>query len=254
MPRIKVLGCSGGIGGGRQTTSFLIDGDVLLDAGSGVLGLSLDELAKIDHVLLTHAHLDHVLALPLLLDAAGESRTAPVTVYAIPEVLATLREHLFNNRIWPDFTRIPSVDAPFVRFEPVLLGQVLSLDSRSFVAWPVQHSVPACAWEIRASKTLLFSGDTNGHPDFWRRIAVLEPDDLVLIETSFPDAQSDLAQMSGHYHPAALARDWHAAGSQASLWISHLKPGSEDEISQQITAALAGVSVNFLQAGLVFEL
>lgn len=254
MPCVKILGCSGGIGGGRQTTSFLIDEDVLLDAGSGVLGLSLDELTKINHVLLTHAHLDHVLALPLLLDAAAESRTAPVTVYALPEVLATLREHLFNNRIWPDFTRIPSVDAPFVRFEPVRMGQVLTLDGRTFATCPVHHSVPTCAWEIRASKTLIFSGDTHGHPDFWRRVAELKHDDLVLVETSFPDAQSGLARISGHYHPAALARDWRAAGPQADLWISHLKPGSEDEIGQQIVAALAGISVNFLYAGLIFEL
>ena len=66
--KLRVLGCSGGIGGRHlRTTSFLVDHDILLDAGSGVAELSVGELAAIDHVFLTHAHLDHVLALPLMI-------------------------------------------------------------------------------------------------------------------------------------------------------------------------------------------
>ena len=56
--RIRILGCSGGIGGNLRTTSILIDDDILVDAGTGVGDLSIAELSKIDHVYLTHSHLD----------------------------------------------------------------------------------------------------------------------------------------------------------------------------------------------------
>ena len=67
--RIEVLGCSGGIGDDRHSTSFLIDDDILLDAGSGAMRLTRAAMARIDHVFITHSHLDHILSLPLLLIA-----------------------------------------------------------------------------------------------------------------------------------------------------------------------------------------
>ena len=39
---------------------MLLDEDILIDAGTGVGDLSLEELKKIDHVFVTHSHLDHV--------------------------------------------------------------------------------------------------------------------------------------------------------------------------------------------------
>ncbi|MES2956588.1 MAG: MBL fold metallo-hydrolase, partial [Pseudomonadota bacterium] len=65
MSHIRVLGCSGSIAAGSRTTSFLLDDDVLIDAGTGVGDLTLDELARIDHILISHSHLDHVLAIGL---------------------------------------------------------------------------------------------------------------------------------------------------------------------------------------------
>ena len=80
--RVKVLGCSGGIGGGGRTTSLLVDHDILIDAGTGLVDLSLPELVAIDHVFVTHSHLDHIAALPLMIDAVADLRDAPVTIHA----------------------------------------------------------------------------------------------------------------------------------------------------------------------------
>ena len=107
---IRVLGCSGAIAAGYQTTAFLLDDDVLLDAGTGVGLLSLEALARIDHICLSHSHLDHILGIPLLADAVLRLRHAagrpPVQVHALPETLDALRQHVFNGVIWPDFTRL----------------------------------------------------------------------------------------------------------------------------------------------------
>ena len=72
--KVRVLGCSGAIAKDCRTTSFLIDNDVLIDAGTGVGDLTLDEMRHVDHVLLTHSHLDHVAALPLMVDAVASQR------------------------------------------------------------------------------------------------------------------------------------------------------------------------------------
>jgi phosphoribosyl 1,2-cyclic phosphodiesterase len=69
--KLKVLGCSGGIGGKLRTTSMLIDDDVLIDAGTGVGDLSIPELAAIDHVFVTHSHMDHIGSIPFLVDTVG---------------------------------------------------------------------------------------------------------------------------------------------------------------------------------------
>lgn len=73
--QVRVLGCSGAIAKDCRTTSFLIDTDLLVDAGTGVGDLTLEEMAAIDDVVLTHCHLDHIAALPLMLDAVGGRRT-----------------------------------------------------------------------------------------------------------------------------------------------------------------------------------
>ena len=109
--KIRVLGCSGAIAKDCRTTSFLIDDDVLVDAGTGVGDLTLAEMQRINHVFLTHSHLDHIAALPLMLDAVASYRSTPLVVYALSETTAALKAHIFNNLIWPDFTRMPSPQA-----------------------------------------------------------------------------------------------------------------------------------------------
>ena len=110
--KVRVLGCSGAIAAGDRTTSFLIDDDVLIDAGTGVGDLELEEIAQVDHILLSHSHLDHVLGIPLMTDAGLRLRLAmgrgAIAVHALPETLDALQRHVFNGTIWPDFTRLPS--------------------------------------------------------------------------------------------------------------------------------------------------
>ena len=114
--KVRVLGCSGAIAKDCRTTSFLIDGEVLIDAGTGVGDLTLDEMRRVDHVLLTHSHLDHVAALPLMVDAIASQRTVPLQIHALAGTIDALKAHIFNNVIWPDFSRIPTPQAPFISF------------------------------------------------------------------------------------------------------------------------------------------
>ncbi len=121
--RIRVLGCSGGIGGSLRTTAFLVDDDILVDAGTGVGDLPLESLAKIDHIFVSHSHLDHVTSIPFLVDTVCWMRGSPIVVYGIKDTLDILRAHLFNWKVWPDFTQIPDGDNPFMVYREIERGR-----------------------------------------------------------------------------------------------------------------------------------
>src|ERR1700687_1538623 len=123
--KIRVLGCSGGIGGGLRTTSMLVDEDILIDAGTGGGDLALDRLARTDPTFVSHSHLDHVASIPFLVDTVCWMRGAPIVVYGIKETLDILRAHLFNWKIWPDFTQIPRAAHPFMAFRETKEGDAL---------------------------------------------------------------------------------------------------------------------------------
>lgn len=251
---VRVLGCSGGIGDGRHTTSFLIDGDILLDAGTGVTRLSREALLGIDHIFLTHSHLDHILSLPLLLDSVGAERGHPLVLHAIPEVLEILKEHLFNWRIWPDFARIPSPEAPFLRYAPLEVDVPVRLGEREITAIPAHHVVPAVGYRLRGpAGSLVFSGDTASHAELWTHANAAADLRQLIVECSFPESMGEVAAASKHYSPASLAADLKQLEGEAQVWITHLKPGGETEIMAELESLVPG-RVRALEEGMVFGL
>ena len=238
--RVRVLGCSGAIAQGCRTTSFLLDDDVLIDAGTGVGDLSLMEMARVQHVLLTHSHLDHVASLPLMLDAVAAIRLSAgvpaLQVHALPGTIAALKTHIFNNVIWPDFSAIPSADTPLVRFEPIEVGQELKVGGKTVEVLPAVHTVPAVGYAAAAeSGYWVFSGDTERNPAFWQRVNQL-PVAMLIIETAFSNQEKDLAQRSMHLSPSVLATelDHIATGQQYPIYITHTKPAETGLIMTEV--------------------
>jgi ribonuclease BN (tRNA processing enzyme) len=252
--RLTVLGCSGGIGSGRHTTCYQVDEDTLLDAGTGITTLTMTQMARIDQVFLSHSHLDHVLGLPLLLDSVGDVRTAPVTVYALPEVLDILDQHLFNWKLWPDFREIPSRERPWLRFHPVPLGASIRLGAMEVTALPVEHAVPACAWQLTNSgAALVYSGDTTSSEAFINALNDIPDLRHLIIETSFENALVEIAIASKHYWPESLARDLARLTTQPQIWITHLKPGNEEAIMAELKQALPERNLRALYQAQVIE-
>ena len=261
---IRVLGCSGAIAKDCRTTSFLIDGEVLIDAGTGVGDLSLEEMRRIDYVMLTHSHLDHVAALPLMVDSVAAQRKTPVKVYALAGTIAALKAHVFNNVIWPDFTVIPSEQAPFVMFEEVRVGQTIKINDKFIEVLPAVHTVPAAGYAVTAGTGYwVFTGDTERNPALWARINQLNVAMLV-IETAFSNREKDLARRSLHLSPCVLAEelDMIAKDKNYPIYITHTKPAETDMIMSEIqrfdpTAPLGphGVhDIRWLRAGQEFEI
>ncbi|MCP5269943.1 MAG: 3',5'-cyclic-nucleotide phosphodiesterase [Burkholderiaceae bacterium] len=252
--RIRVLGCSGSIAAGSRTTSFLVDQHLLVDAGTGVGDLSLDEMAAVDHIVLSHSHLDHVLAIGLLADSVTRRRRGrpPVRVHALRETLDALRQHVFNGVIWPDFTRLPTAEQPVLAFEPFDVGQVLTLGGRQVEVLPASHTVPACGFAVYADDggAWVYTGDTGPCPVLRQRLTALDLRALV-IETAFGNDEQTLARISGHLCPATLADELAPLPETAEVWITHIKPGEVRAVMAEVAPLAGGRRLRALQTGQV---
>lgn len=253
--KIRVLGCSGGIGGSLRTTALLVDQDVLIDAGTGVGDLSLESLAKIDHIFVSHSHLDHVTSIPFLVDTVCWMRAAPIAVYGIKETLDILRAHLFNWKIWPDFTQIPDGENPFMVYREIEVGEALEIAGRRFTAIPASHTVPAVGYAIEAARgALIYSGDTAGGDGLWR--AVNETRDLryLIIETAFSNKERDIAAASKHLCPETLALELRKMRATPEVYITHLKPGEGALTMKEVGEAAGRWSPRMLENDQEFSL
>lgn len=249
--KLTVLGCDGGIGGARHTTCLKLGAHALIDAGTGLGSLSLAEMAAIDHVFLSHAHLDHVALLPLLVDSVGAARTRPLEVHGLPATLDSLRQHIFNWQIWPDFSQLPSAEAPWLQWRPLAVGERFAMDDGHLTALPAHHTVPAVAYRLEGpTGSLVFSGDTSSDEAFWQAGLASQPG-LFIRKRAFNQQVAQIrAGQARHYSPSRLAADLAQLPARVQVWISHLKPTDAERTLAQI-AALAPCEVQALAAGVV---
>jgi len=257
--QVRVLGCSGAIARDARTTSFLLDERILIDAGTGVGDLTLEEMLRIEHVFLTHSHLDHIAALPLMIDSMAAGLRRPLVVHALAQTIAALRQHIFNHVIWPDFSVIPSPDKPFLRFEPLQVGEVHEVCGQRLRVLPAQHNVPAVGYAVETpSGHWAFTGDTCSNPAFWRCINEL-PLAMLVIETAFSEREHRLALRSKHLCPSLLAQELAQLDMRRHpglrIGITHTKPAERPQIEADVAALGLAQRYNlvWLEAGQRFD-
>lgn len=256
--KIEILGCSGGMGQGEFTTCIRIDDKLLIDAGSGLGNLSQSEMLEIRQVFLTHAHLDHVCFLPLLLDNLFEQLHSPVDVFALPEVVSVLQMHMFNWKIWPDFTCLPSSKNPVLRFNNISLGHEVDLQGYKVTAIHAQHVVPACGYRLESidsKKVFCFSGDTIYDDAVVKAYDHMGPIGCLMLECAFPNRLQDVATKSRHLTPQTLSKLILSLQKRPEkILISHLKPAFRDEITMQLYDLNLPVELKILSSGDTFFL
>jgi ribonuclease BN (tRNA processing enzyme) len=243
--KLRVLGCSGGIGADLSTTSLLVDTDILIDGGTGITELSLEEMSAVRHIFVTHSHLDHIAGIPMLIDSVFEQITEPVVLHARQETIKVLKDHIFNWQVWPDFTQLPNAHRPALRFEVMTPGQQIR----------VNHVVPAAGYRVQNGVgCFAFSGDTTSNDAFWEALNRHDDLDLLIVESAFADEDRDLSAKAHHYCPQLLADDLKKLRHSPRLYLTHLKPGSEDIILQQCRSHIHGLPVHRLCGGERFKL
>ena len=256
---LNVLGCSGSIAAGCKTTAFLLDGDVLIDAGTGVGDLELEALARIDHIVISHSHLDHVLSIGLLADCVMRVRSlperGPIRVHALPETLAALKAHIFNGIIWPDFTRLPSAEHPILEFVPFAVGDLLTLNGKRLEVLSAAHTVPAVGFAVEAGESgwWIYTGDTGPNPALWQRLRRMKVAHLV-IETAFSDEERQLARISRHLCPTALSHELAQLEGSVDVHITHIKPGEMEAVMAEVGRLTTPHRIHALATGQVMRL
>ncbi len=253
--RITVLGCNASITGGLRTTCYQVDDDILIDAGTGAGDLSLAQSIAIDTVFLTHSHLDHSGLLPMIADAAGSFRNTPLTVYALPETIGILKEHLLNNKLWPDYTVQPTPERPYIRFCPVLIGETVELGRRRITALPARHAVPCIGYRVDSgTASWVYSADTTFCEEFWQALNRIDNLRYLLIETTFRNDNTAGAARSGHMTANLLAQGLRLLERPVELFIVHVEAGYEEITMREVRQAAGEFGPKMLQRGYVFDL
>jgi len=234
---------------------MLVDDDVLIDAGTGIGDLELEDIDNIRHVFLTHAHLDHIAGLPMLVDHVfDEDFQTPLTVYAREETLRAVQEHLFNGVIWPDFSRLPTPENPMLRWHVTSPGDTITIGHRDFYAVDVMHTVPSLGFTVQNSGGVFaVSGDTKTNETLWPVLNACDDLKVLVIEVSFPDEMHDLAINAGHYTPQSLTADLARLHHEPEIWLTGMKPGEEDRILEQVRAAAPEKDIRMLSRGIILR-
>lgn len=253
--RLKVLGSAGAEFPGFNPPAFLIDDSILLDAGTIGAVLSEKSQWKIRHILITHAHLDHIKGIPFLADnIIVKNKRHRVTVYGIHQVLSALKENLLNDRIWPDFTVIPSRDNAVIELISVEDGKQFMVGSYMVTAYEVNHAVAAAGYivETRQGHRLLYTGDTGPTERIWRETE--RPIHRAIIEVSLPNRMEKMALMTGHLTARLLKEEVKKMRSiPGRILITHPKPQYLRQIEKEVSALRMG-NVRILKDGDVFEI
>jgi ribonuclease BN (tRNA processing enzyme) len=217
-------------------TCFLLDGETALDAGSLTEALPLAAQRRIRRVVLTHAHLDHVVSLPFLLENLY-GRSAPLEVLAPSPVIAALKKHLFNDAAWPDFTRLPSRSKPMLVYRPIPAGRPFRAGGLTLVALPVDHLVPAYGYCVsKPGRAVVFSGDTKPTGKLWEYARGVRNLKAIFLEVSFSDSQAAVARASCHLTPRLLPGELAKAPPGIPVYLYHMKPPALSRIRREVAA------------------
>jgi cAMP phosphodiesterase len=234
--KIRVLGAFGSEGLGQRPSAFLINDQVLLDAGTVPGSLTLDEQSEVEHALLSHAHLDHMVGLAYLTDTLASANChRSVTAVGTAPVIEALRTHAFNNVLWPDFSTIPTPKAPVLAFRTLAEEAEQRVGDLWVTPVPVNHTVPAAGFIVHDGEVgIIYSGDTSPTERLWRAARGLRGLKAAIIETAFPSRLERLALAAGHLTPELLKREIDKLPADLAVWVFHIKPPFLQETGEEL--------------------
>jgi ribonuclease BN (tRNA processing enzyme) len=248
---LRVIGCHGGETPKHRTSAFVVDDRVAVDAGSLTSGLELKAQCALRAVLVSHAHLDHIRDLATIADNRTQNGAEPLIIASTKPTLAALKRHFFNNVLWPDFSKIPSVRRPGIRYLELTPERPTDIAGYEVKAIRVDHTVDCCAFTIRGQRgTLAYSGDTGPTDRLWEVLGATEGLKALLMEVSFPNDEGRLARVSGHHTPETLARDLKKLPGSRELptLLYHIKPSFQAKVEREC-ARLRGLNLTICALG-----
>jgi len=235
MMKINVLGGHGGMAKGYSTTSFLINGNLLVDAGGVVGAIDIADQVAIDHILITHCHLDHIKDLAFISDNCFGLRSTPFEVHTHPTVKSLIKTHLLNDTIWPDFTILPSKEKPTITISGVPPEKEFMAGEYKIFPVLVKHPHDAYGYFIeKDGKTILFTGDTGPTERIWEVAKNVKNLVAIFTEVSFPNRFKKVAELSDHHTARTMGEEIKKMPLDIPIILTHLKPNYQTEIMKEI--------------------
>jgi len=252
--KIEVLGSYGGESDACRMTCLLLEGAVALDAGSLTKALTVERQQQVQSIVLSHSHMDHTTCLPFFIENVfGKLRDA-VDIYASPETIYAVRKHLFNNDVWPDFTRIPNPLLPALRFHELFDEQPFELEGIRFTPIAVNHLVPTFGFLLeKDGSALLWSSDTGPTKRLWEIANQTKNLSQVWLEVSFDNSLQSIADLSKHLTPQSMATEIRQLKRKMPIRLHHLKPTCIARIEENVRA-LDNPDISFLEQGKIYEI
>lgn len=259
--KFKVLGCSGSRTPGHSLTSYCINNRILVDAGAACGYLDIEGQERLTHVLISHANLDHAKDLAFLADniiaSVFQKKRGPLKVLSQPRVLDSLRTHIFNDDIWPDFTRLPSPENPTLALEPIEFGNPFFVDGLFVIAFPVPHSSGSTGYlvfgEEPETEHVCVTGDT-GPDGGWTQFLNNAPFPVknLVVECSFPNDLEQLAIISDHMTPRLLRKKLEKLKVRPRVYVTHTKAAHRSCVQRELQEELADYSYEMPRKGDVY--
>ncbi len=236
MDKIQILGSNGSKTENQDTTCILISEHTVIDAGS-LMG-TIEDNIRIDNIFLTHAHLDHIVDIPFFIDSTFQDRTTPLNIYGSHECLQTIKKHIFNWDIWPDFEQISLSYDEFenINFIPIKEGVMLELDDIKITPFCANHTVSTFGYMVKkGDKSFIYSGDTSKNKKLWDMINENLDVNVLIVDVSFPSSMQGLADESKHFSPISLKEDMqNLKRNDLTFFVTHLKPTYAKITSQEL--------------------
>ena len=233
--KIQILGGHGGLSKGHSTTSILIDDKLLIDAGAVASTLSVEEQSKIDHILISHCHLDHIKDLAFLCDNCFGMRKKPFEVYTHGTVKSIIKAHLFNNIVWPDFSELPSPENPTINFNSIKEEVKLKIGDFEITPIKVNHPHDAMGFIVEKNQTsILFTLDTGPTTRIWEVAHKVPNLKAIFTEVRFPNSLEKVAEVSDHHTTETLVREIKKMPPHVPIILTHLKPSFRETIVKEI--------------------
>ena len=243
-----MLGAYGAEGLAQRPSAFLVNDSVLIDGGTVGGALTSPEQLAIRHALVSHSHLDHIAGLAYLSEtlALCESRT-PLTIASLDPVVTALRTSIFNDTVWPDFTKLPTVDAPVLRFRELLEDVEQPIGDLMVTPIAVTHTVPTSGFIVHDGVSgVVYSGDTGPTEALWQAARGVGGLGAIILECAFPNRLETLAKIAKHMTPELIRRELDKLPPDVPVLIFHVKPQFYDEIGEEL-AEVSGSRITMLE-------
>ncbi|MBD64274.1 MAG: 3',5'-cyclic-nucleotide phosphodiesterase [Halobacteriovoraceae bacterium] len=234
--QVKIIGGHGGVTKNYNATSYLIDDALLIDAGSVASGLDIEDQLKIDHILISHAHLDHTKDLAFICDNCFGLKGKPFQVYSHKTVHKAIKDHLFNDTIWPDFSVLPTEKNPTIQFNEIDNEKEIILGDYKVVPVHVQHPGDAYGFIVeKGDVAILFTQDTAATDRIWEVGKKYKNLKAIFTEVSFPNHLQTVADLSDHHSPQTMKEELKKMPKDVPVYLGHLKPNYQEQLIQEIT-------------------